>query len=133
MTVDNRPGRLIQRCHMPSSTGMDAMEARMLLVQEVPPRMELYFFAVRGETYEQLSNRAARAILREHVPSKPVTELSETELWVEVSALRTETDRMRSVYEAVLDWRRHVDLVPADPRTKAMLAVVDAAIAEEGP
>jgi hypothetical protein len=40
--------------------------------------------------------------------------------------------RAREVYAAVLDWRRHVTLVPAEPRTKAMLATVDAAILAEG-
>lgn len=51
----------------------------------------------------------------------------------EASAIRSETDRMRQVYAAALDWRRRVTLVPVEPRTKTMLDVIDAAIAEEGP
>ena len=131
--TDDGPGTLVQRCAMPPSAGMDALEARMILVQEVPPVPELRFFAIRGGAREALSSRAAQEVLRVHVPRRPVQDLSEVELWVEVSALRSETDRMRTVYTAVLDWRRQVTLFPAEPRTKAMLAVIDAAIAEEGP
>ena len=130
---DDGPGRLVQRCDLPPSAGMDAVEARMIFVQEVPPVPELRFFAIRGGVREALSSRAAQEVLRVHVPRRPVAELSEVELWVEVSALRSETDRMRRVYAAVLDWRRHVTLFPVEPRTKAMLDVIDAAIAEEGP
>lgn len=132
-TDDDGPGTLVQRCSMPTSAGMDAIEARMVLVQEVPPVPELRFFAIRGGVRESLSSRAAQEVLRVHVPRRPVGELSELELWVEVSALRSETDRMRRVYAAVLDWRRHVTLFPVEPRTKAMLDAIDAAIAEEGP
>ena len=39
--------------------------------------------------------------------------------------------RMRSVYDAVLGWRRYVMLVAAEPRTRDMLVVVDAAIAAD--
>ena len=131
--ADDGPGTLVQRCDLPPSAGMDALEARMVFVQEVPPVPELRFFAIRGGVREALSNRAAQEVLRAHVPRRPVDELSEIELWVEVSALRSETDRMRRVYAAVLDWRRHVTLFPVEPRTKAMLDVIDAAIAEEGP
>jgi len=132
-STEEIPGTLVQRCVLPPSTGMEAMEARLLLVQEVPPRAELRFYAIRGATWEELSTRVAHEVLREHAPRRPVTELSEIELWAEISVLRSETDRMRRVYAAVLDWRRQVTLVPAEPRTKAMLDVVDAAIAEEGP
>ena len=130
---DDGPGTLVQRCDLPPGAGMDALEARMVFVQEVPPVPELRFFTIRGGVREALSNRAAQEVLRAHVPRRPVDELSEIELWVEVSALRSETDRMRRVYAAVLDWRRHVTLFPVEPRTKAMLDVIDVAIAEEGP
>ena len=134
MTKDDKgPGTLVQRGDMPASAGMDAIEARMVFVQEVPPVPELRFFAIRGGVREPLSNRAAQEVFRVHFPRRPVGDLSEVELWVEVSTLRSETDRMRRFYAAVLDWRRHVTLFPAEPRTKAMLDVIDAAIAEEGP
>ena len=40
-------------------------------------------------------------------------------------------DRAREIYAAVVTWRRHVSLVPADQRTRAMIAAIDAAIAAE--
>lgn len=52
--------------------------------------------------------------------------------WELRSSLRSETDRMRRVYAAVLDWRRHITLMAADLRTRSMLDVIDAALAEEG-
>lgn len=99
-------GKLIQRCDLPTPAGMDAMEARVVTTQEVPPKSELRFYAVRGDSYEQLTSDGALAVLRDHVPRKPVTELSNAELLIEVSALRTEVDRTWPIYRAAKEWRR---------------------------
>ena len=37
----------------------------------------------------------------------------------------------RAVYAAALEWRRHVNLVPATRHTQALIATIDAAIADE--
>lgn len=44
---------------------------------------------------------------------------------------RPATDHVRAVYDAVIAWRRRVDLRAGDPMTQHMLAVVDAAIAAQ--
>lgn len=49
----------------------------------------------------------------------------------ESGKVEPDLDRVREVYAAVLYWRRHVNLVPVEPRTKVMLATVDAAITAE--
>jgi len=46
---------------------------------------------------------------------------------------RSELRRLRSVYEAAIDWRRHVALMPAEPLTKRMIEAIDAAITAEAP
>lgn len=40
-------------------------------------------------------------------------------------------ERMRSVYEAAIEWRRSVNLVPASPITARLIGVIDTAIAAE--
>lgn len=125
-------GMLIQRSVLPASTGMDAMEARLIVVQEVPPKAEVRFYAVRGDYHEQLTSAAALAVLREHVPQKPVSELSDAELIIEVSTLRVEADRMRPVYAAAKAWRERRRLWSADVTADAALAgAVDAAVTAE--
>lgn len=122
-------GMLVQHCPLPASTGMDALEARVILLQEVPPKRELRFFAVRGEVRDLLTASATRALLRDHAPRKYPAEMSEIELWAEISALRTEVDQMRPVYVAAKAWRRtHSGLEQSD---RALVTVVDAAIAAE--
>jgi hypothetical protein len=105
MTDREDLGTLVQRCALPSGAGMDALEARIVGVQEVPPKAELRFYAVYGDDRQRLSTHEATILLRAHVPQKPVTDLSDVELLVEVSALRTEAARMRPVYEAAKKWR----------------------------
>ena len=133
-TTKNDLGTLLQCCAMPATTGMDAMESRVVVVQEVPLKMETLFYAVRGEDRELLTAQRASATLREHFPRKSVGELTEIELLVEVSILRDETDRMRPVYEAAKVWRAHpASWGPADVTVDATLAnAVDAAVAAEG-
>jgi len=141
MTKDDAGlGSLVQRCPLPEATGMDAMEARLVVVQEVPPQVELRFFAVRGEDREPLSTKAARAALRDHVPYRPPNEMSAIELWAEISVLRTDVDRMRPVYETAKTWRERVRSRPEAFRqgvvvglADELVAAVDAAIAAEGP
>ncbi len=40
-------------------------------------------------------------------------------------------DRVREIYAAAVAWRRSVNLVPVAPQTKALIAMIDAAIAAE--
>jgi hypothetical protein len=131
-------GMLIQRCELPKVAGMDAMEARLVVVQEVPPKGELRFYALRGEYRELLTHDAALSILRAHVPQKPVDELSTAELMIEVSALRAEVDRVRPVYEAAKAWRARILQRPIAAAegvvvgiADALVDAVDAAVAKE--
>lgn len=103
---DTTLGVLIQRSLLPASAGMDAIEARLIVLQEVPPKGEVRFYAVRGDLHEQLTNDAALSVLRSHVPSKPVTKLSCDDLMIEVTVLRAEIDHMRPIYLAAKEWRR---------------------------
>lgn len=120
-------GTLIQRCALPASTGMDAMESRLVVVQEVPPKAEVHFYAVRGDLYERLPNDTALSVLRSHTPPKPVSTLSEVELLVEVSVLRAENAHMRPIYLAAKTWRDHRKAWPGDTTADAALvAAVDA-------
>jgi hypothetical protein len=125
-------GTLVQRCALPATTGMDAMESRLIVVQEVPLKMKLQFFAVRGEDREPLTAQMARATLSSHVPRKSVGELTEVELLVEVSVLRDDVDRMTPVYEAAKAWREHRRAWPADVTADATLVeAVDVAVTVE--
>ena len=134
MTTPEDLGTVVQRCELPATAGMDALEARLVGVQEVPPKAELRFYAVRGDVRQRLSQQEATTLLRDHVPQKPITELSDVELIVEVSALRTETARMRPVYEAAKKWRaEHNDNHECCDTVANLFAAVDAAIAAEGP
>ncbi len=106
MTRNDAENRmLVERCALPEAAGMDALEACLVVVQEVPHKMELQFFAARGNERARLSTRAALALLREHVPQKPLDRLSAAELLVEVAVLRAEVDRMRPVYAMAKTWR----------------------------
>ncbi len=99
-------GMILQRCTLPPAAKIDALEARMVPVQEVPPRDELRFYAVRGADRERLTSHAARKLLRDHgPPPKPVGEMTEVELIVEVASLRADVERMEPVYEAAKAWR----------------------------
>lgn len=125
-------GRLIQRRELPASTGMDAMEARLVIVQEVPPKAEVRFYAVRGDLYEQLPSDDALSVLRNHVPPKPVTALSEDELLIEITVLRAEIAEIRPIYLAARTWREHRRSWPGDTTADgALVAAVDAATAEK--
>jgi hypothetical protein len=99
-------GQLVTRCDLPAITGMDALEARLITVQEVPPKGELRFFAVRGEVREPLSNSMALDVLRDHAPRTPLGAMTEIELVVEISVLRDDVDHMRPIYEAAKRWRK---------------------------
>jgi hypothetical protein len=128
-------GPLVQRCSVPKATGMDALEARVVVVQEVPPKAELHFFAIRGEDRERLESGAAQAILRDLIPRKPITTLTEFELLVEVSSLRADNDRMRPVYEAAKAYRRSQALGLPDAGVTAarrkLTEAIDAALTTE--
>ena len=134
MTAPEDLGTLIQRCALPESSGMDAMESRVVVVQEVPPKAELYFYAVRGEDRQRLSQQETTRLLRNHVPQKPVTELSNVELLVEVSALRFEAARLRPVYEAARKWRiEHNESHNCCDAVSNLFNAVDIAVAMEEP
>lgn len=125
-------GRLIQRRELPASTGMDAMEARLVIVQEVPPKAEVRFYAVRGDLYEQLPSDDALSVLRNHVPPKPVTALSEDELLIEITVLRAEIAEIRPIYLAARTWREHRRSWPGDTTADAALVTaVDAAAGKD--
>lgn len=97
---EDKFGVLISRRSLPEASGIDTFEARVITVQEVPLKKKIGFFIVRGNTREQLSAIAAQALLRDLIPRKPPHEMSEIELWTEISVLRGECDRMRPIYEA---------------------------------
>jgi len=128
---DNKLGTLIQRCELPKSANMDAIEARVVPVQEVPPKSDLRFFAVRGEERVPLTSAAAHATLRAHAPQKPLGALSEAELLVEVLFLRLESDRMRPVYEAAKAWRQAKGLGQTWDTRQALTTAIDAAVTKE--
>lgn len=136
---DEGLGTLILRREMPEASGMNAMEARLVVVQEVPSKAEVQFFAIQGDHRERMTSAIARKVLLDHVPQRPITELSEVELLVEVSGLRLEADRMRPVYEAAKAWRkgraREVDAAgqPRGKTGRALIDAVDAAVATEDP
>jgi hypothetical protein len=130
-------GRLIQRVSMPAASGMDGLEARLVDVQDVPRTGEVRFYAVRGEVRERLSTAAALAMLRAHIPQRPIHTLSNIELIVEVEVLRTEVARMRAVYEAAKAWLAADDHDAPDadiPNTEQLLIleIERAEIAEKG-
>jgi len=139
MTEDDASllGPVIQRAPMPHAAGMDALEARLVIVQEVPQKAEVQFFAVRGESRARLTTTAARAVLREHAPQKPIGELSDVELLVEVDVLRADVALMRPVYEAAKAWRADRKQIEQALLTRdreaadRLIAAVDAAIADE--
>lgn len=133
MTADDKLGILLLRRELPSSRSdeISAIEARLLPTQDVPPRSELHFFGVRGDAHEHLSVQTAAEVMRAQFSARSVAELSQFELLVEAAALSTENVRMRPVYAAALDWRRHVNLGPAHPLTKKLIEVIDAAIDAE--
>jgi hypothetical protein len=130
-------GALVSRCVLPTAAGMDALEARLITVQEVPSRAELRFFAVRGGVRDLLSSNVSLATLRDHVPRKSLGEMDQIELVVELSILRVEADRMRPVYEAAKEYRRsqargQPDAVVIAARRR-LTEAIDAAIATEDP
>ena len=132
MSDDENVGSVIQRAPLPAASGMDAIEARLVIVQEVPSKAEVRFFAIRGESRERLTTPEATAVLREHVPQKHISELSEVELLVEVDVLRKETARMRPVYEAAKAWGAHRDAWPGDVTADApLIAAVGVAVIAE--
>jgi hypothetical protein len=139
MTEDeaNLLGPVIQRAPMPHAAGMDALEARLVTVQEVPPKVELQFFAVRGQDRTRMPSPAAHAMVRELIPQRPIGELSDVELLVEVSVLRAEAMRMRPVYAAAKAWRadrRQIEqalLTRDHEAADRLIAAVDAAISDE--
>lgn len=134
MTALEDLGMLVQRCELPEAAGMDAMEARVVVVQEVPPKAELRFYAVRGEDRQRLSQQEATRMLRDHVPQKPVTELSNVELLVEVLVLRAEMARMQPIYEAAKKWRlEHNENHNCCDAVSTLYGAVDAAVAAEEP
>ena len=144
MTEDeaNLLGPLIQRAPMPHAAGMDALEARLVTVQEVPQKVELQFFAVRGQDRTRMPSPAAHAMVRELIPQRPIGELSDVEMLVEVSVLRAEVARLRPVYKAAralrdihanagTDVRSTPNLREVDDRCQELIDAVDAAIADE--
>jgi hypothetical protein len=80
------------------------------------------------ETHDRMDERLASIL---GLPK--TTSIHEIAAQVErlARARSVSSDRMREVYTTVVNWRRQVHLVPAEPRTATMLAVVDAAIAAE--
>lgn len=46
----------------------------------------------------------------------------------ETTALSTRVKHMQKVYDAVLEWRKHVTLSPTNPRTARMLDAIDEAV-----
>lgn len=132
MIDDDKLGTLVQRCDLPKSANMDAIEARVVPVQEVPPKSDLRFFAVRGDVRTQLTSTAAQATLRAYVPPKPLGALSEAELLVEILFLRLENDRMRPVYENAKAWRRAKGLGQIWDTRQALTLAIDAAVTKEG-
>jgi len=98
-------GTVLQYAALPTASGMDAIEARLVPVQEVPPRAEVHFYALRGGARERLTTAEATAVLHELVPQKAISTLSHVELLVEVSVLRTEVARLRPIYAAAKAWR----------------------------
>lgn len=119
-------GQLLSRCALPPAAGMDAVEARFVVVQDIPRRTELQFYGVRGEDRDRLSKYAVAVILRDHLPPTPPSSMRPVELLIEVMALRDELARLRPVYEAAVATVRGCDF-----EAKFRLsAAVDAARAE---
>lgn len=49
----------------------------------------------------------------------------------ETTTLVGQVKRMRPVFAAAIDWRKHINLLSADPLTQRMTAAIDAAIAAD--
>lgn len=129
---DNRKDTILNRCKMPEATGIDAIESRLVFVQEVPPKMELHFYAVRGTDRERMTPAAVSALFREHFVKPLPNAMTQVELWVEIEALRAEVARMEPVYEAAKKWRTSRGSRDRRAMADAMLEVaVDFAIAKE--
>ena len=124
-------GTLVQRCELSKSANMDALEARIVQVQDLPPKSDLRFFAVRGEEREQLTSVAACALLREHAPQKSFVSMSEAELLVEVLLLRLENARMQPVYEGAKTWRQARGLKSMFFARQALIELIDVAVTKE--
>jgi hypothetical protein len=131
VTIEDDLGVLVQRCAMPAAAGMEAIEARIVAVQEVPPKQELQFFAVRGDARELLTKKDALTAIREHVPRRSIAELTEAELLMEVLVLRAENDRMKPVYEAARIWRRARGLGEVWDARQRLIDAVDASTRED--
>lgn len=124
-------GRLLQRRELPDA-GIDAMEARIVVVQEVPLKAEVRFYAVRGDDRQRLPQHEVMKMLCTHFTQKPVTELSAVELHFEVLALRAVSARMWPIYEAAKKWRvEHNEDHNGCAATANLYAAVDAAVAAE--
>lgn len=124
MTLKDDLGMLIQSCQLPiMEAGVDAVEARLVVVQEIPQKSELRFFTVRDDKRALVSSDAALALLRAHYPRKPLLDLTQIELLAEVSVLRSEVERLQPVYETAKAWRAGTN---ADMQQR-LVAAVDAA------
>jgi hypothetical protein len=117
---------------------MDALEARLVTTQDVPPKADLRWYAIRADQYEQLTSRAALELLQKHFP-RPITEMDRVEMIAEIDFMRAEVRRMQSVYAAAKAWRagrqRDVD-AHGEARSAtgvALIDAVDAAVVAEGP
>lgn len=98
--LDDLSGTLVQRCALPKASGMDALEARLVTTQDVPPKADLRWYAIRADQHEQLTSRAALDLLQKHFPPRPITEMDRVEMIVEIDFRRAECERMRLVYDA---------------------------------
>jgi hypothetical protein len=117
---------------------MDALEARLVTTQDVPPKADLRWYAIRADQYEQLTSRAALDLLQKHFPPRPVTEMDRVEMIAEIDFMRAEVRRMQPVCAAAKAWRagrqRDVD-AHGEARSAtgvALIDAVDAAVATEG-
>lgn len=136
--LDDLSGTLVQRCALPEASGMDALEARLVTTQDVPPKADLRWYAIRADQYEQLTSRAALDLLQKHFPPRPVTEMDRVEMIAEIDFMRAEVRRMQPVCAAAKAWRagrqRDVD-AHGEARSAtgvALIDAVDAAVATEG-
>jgi len=119
-TNDTAIDVLVERIELPKSPSMDAIEAHLVTVSS---KTELRFYAVRGEK---------RSLLRSAVsPRKPLGEMTETDLLVEILTLRADADRMRPVYETAKAWHSARGLEQTWEARRKLNDAIDAALATE--
>lgn len=83
----------------------------------------------RVTRHQELSDDEVRAIAPDNLRAAYRT-LRDHHV-AETTALVDRTERMRPIYDAALDWRRHVALVPVSPHTARLIETIDAAIVAE--